>query len=132
MLFHFRGSAADKPDLVSFDTTLPNFNEDIRNPFKKWAADCLPGPSALIYMLSLMLTRWVAVKVPDYEPPQPTETSVKQRPATIVLLADGYPIVPTLDFDDLSPKHAKELLREYISAAWSKSLCFFVSSSMSS
>ena len=45
-----------------------------------------------------------------------------ETPDSFVLgFIEGYPVLPALDLDKITPHAAKNLLEKYIAAAWSQS-----------
>ena len=104
-------------ELTGFDHTLPNFNV-FKEPFKKWATDLLPRALFITYRNCFFTdSRFLGKKVAEAVK-MAKEPNIPNSAIAISLLMDGFPSLPTFDVDSVSRKEAKELLRDYIRAAW--------------
>ncbi|PPR05681.1 hypothetical protein CVT26_009262 [Gymnopilus dilepis] len=98
------GSVSNNSDFAStgFQRSLPNFKAEIGEPFKMWAENIISGGKK---------------KLPSMQ--SPTADIATQNSGSLVLgFIEGYPVLPLLDVDKITPQDARALLQSYIAAAW--------------
>ena len=106
-----------------FQRTCPEFKKDFIEPFKAWAEKTLPGGFDILYRPSNFSDK---VLVEDKTPAENEVIATTEKVDYAGAFAlgadfDGFPVLTELDPEDISPKDAKELLSQFIVAAWSMS-----------
>ncbi|PPQ79977.1 hypothetical protein CVT26_004409 [Gymnopilus dilepis] len=96
----FHGSVANGK-VKGFESTIPDYVDVIRRPFKEWAMDALER-----------------VQTPIHDKAHSKVVQGHSSHFTVSLNADGHPTLPPFDPDEIAPREAKALLQNYIVAAW--------------
>jgi hypothetical protein len=93
-----------------------SYLEDLRKPFKIWATKRLPSESessTFNQLLGLVLNKFLAQDPDEVQPRNEAEPTILYR-------TDGFPLLPAIDFDTISPTSGRPLLTAYILSVWGK------------
>ncbi|PPQ83118.1 hypothetical protein CVT26_008773 [Gymnopilus dilepis] len=96
----FRGSVSNDEANDGFQTFAPDFENNIRAPFKEWASKVLP------------------YSFPQKEGGAARDNGHNSMTIPMSVHEDGFPLLPGLDPDRVPPYEAKVIVRKYLEEAW--------------
>jgi hypothetical protein len=111
-------SVSPNAKIASLSSTLPDYKNNFRAPFREWAENALPGKheSHLIYC---GLTRTdCPVRSPRLD--RAADMAGNQQ-YMVNLQEDGSPHLPAFDVDLVAPTDARSMLKAYIELTWGES-----------
>ena len=92
-----------------------NYLEDLRKPFKIWATKCLPSESNTFNRFFGLVFN---DPLTDHDEVQPKNKAASEPSLNILYRTDGFPLLPVIDFDTISPSSGRPLLAAYILGMW--------------
>ena len=92
-----------------------NYLEDLRKPFKIWATKCLPSESNTFNRFFGLVFN---DPLTDHDEVQPKNKAASEPSLNILYRTDGFPLLPAIDFDTISPSSGRPLLAAYILGMW--------------
>ncbi|PPQ98327.1 hypothetical protein CVT26_013566, partial [Gymnopilus dilepis] len=108
----FHGSVSEDNDAATagFHRVLPDFKENVKERFHAWAEKVIPGVSFLVVPPSVSQSASGGrADIPEAASPA---AEIPDIPG-LELLDDGYPVLPRLDVDEIAPRTASLLLRQF-------------------
>lgn len=129
MYSHYFNTSASVSDNIQTKGNAPfnfvndfpgNYLEDLRKPFKLWATKRLPSESSTFnHFITTCVNRFLALD------PSPDEVQPRNvAEPTILYRTNGFPLLPAINFDTISPTSGRSLLTAYILSVWGKFLIF--------
>ena len=110
-------SVGPNSKITAFSSTIPDYKNTFRAPFRKWAENALPGE----YESRLIYAGFTRAGYPVCSPllERAANTAADQK-YVISLQEDGFPCLPAFDIDLVAPNDARLILKAYIDLTWSE------------